>query len=53
LTIVAPPKPENKVVRDTIEELEEKLIELEIRERARTIDIKGFIHHVSWNSIGG
>ncbi|KAJ3376498.1 hypothetical protein HDU92_000265, partial [Lobulomyces angularis] len=37
---IAPTKPQNKNVKSCLETLEEQLIELEIRERARSIDIK-------------
>jgi hypothetical protein len=41
-TIVASkPQPRNTAFNHTIENIEDKLIELEVLERGRTIDIKG------------
>ena len=43
-SVIEPPvMPRNTNLNGTIEALEEKIIEVEVRERARTIDIKGML----------
>ncbi|KAJ3293522.1 hypothetical protein HK104_004394 [Borealophlyctis nickersoniae] len=37
---LAPAQPQNQKARDTIEQLESRLLELELRERARSIDLR-------------
>ena len=37
----APAQPQNQEARNTIEQLEERLLDLELKERARSIDLRG------------
>ncbi|KAJ3025586.1 hypothetical protein HK097_006653 [Rhizophlyctis rosea] len=37
---MAPAQPQNQQARNTIEQLEERLLDLELRERARSIDLR-------------